>query len=242
MPSSHIDILLLTARPAAGKSEIIHFLKNLDQHTLLDQYHLAPFKELDDFPMIWTWFEEDDQLEKMGKPRIHSDEEGYFLYPYLWDVLIRRLGVEYDKLLRDHPDFHHDHSAVLEFARGSEHGGYRSAFKHVSENIASRLAILYINVSFEESLRKNRARFNPEKPDSILQHSLPDEKMDRLYHDTDWQIVAPGASGFVEIAGYSVPFVVMENEDDVTTKGGRFLAERLQKSMANLWLLYNQSH
>ena len=83
-----------------------------------------------------------------------------------------------------------DQTIILEFSRGKEHGGYKSAFSHLSEEIISGAAILYVDVSWEESLRKNRIRFNPEKPDSILEHSLPDEKLAKMYFETDWNEIS----------------------------------------------------
>ena len=34
--------------------------------------------------MLWTWFEEDHLLSRvLGKPRLFTDEQGYFVQPYL---------------------------------------------------------------------------------------------------------------------------------------------------------------
>ena len=74
---NNFDILVLNARPAAGKSEIIDYLKHCSREEREDRFNISEFDEIDDFPMLWTWFEEDDILEKMGYPRLHSDEEGY---------------------------------------------------------------------------------------------------------------------------------------------------------------------
>ena len=61
-----IDVLLLIARPAAGKSEIINYLKKVDAQSRLQRFHLREFEEIDDFPMLWTWFEEDALFGKNG--------------------------------------------------------------------------------------------------------------------------------------------------------------------------------
>ena len=66
---------------------------------------MGEFKEIDDFPMLWTWFEEDILLEKMGYPRLHTDKEGYFLGQHLWDLLVERIGLEYLKNLRNIPAY-----------------------------------------------------------------------------------------------------------------------------------------
>ncbi len=227
-------ILLLIARPAAGKSEIIAYLKNTPLTERTRRYHIGNFEELDDFPMLWTWFEEDQILEELGHPRLHSDESGNFKYPYLWDLLIHRINLEYSKKLRDQPDYHDQITTVVEFARGSSHGGFKRAFQHLSPQIVKNLAILYINVSWEESLRKNRARFNPEKPDSILEHGLSDEKMEKLYRSTDWEELSAGDPHTLDIQGIPVPYVVFENEDDVTTAGGKILGDRLAEVLDNL--------
>jgi hypothetical protein len=81
------DILFLIARPAAGKSEIIDYLKRTNKAMRRARFHIGPFVELDDFPMLWTWFEEDRILARMGHPRLHTDIEEYFAHRYLWDLL-----------------------------------------------------------------------------------------------------------------------------------------------------------
>lgn len=192
--------------------------------------------EIDDFPMIWAWFEEDDLLSRMGMPRLHSDENGYFSGNHHWHVLIERISLEYHKLQRDLPAGSPPVTVLIEFARGKEHGGFREAFSHLSDEILQKAAVLYIDVSYSESLRKNRRRYNPDRPDSILEHGLADEKMERIYHDVDWQEWAGEAgSGTLTVGQHQVPFAVFPNEDDVTTPGGEALAARLQDKLALLW-------
>jgi hypothetical protein len=234
------DILLLIARPAAGKSEIIDHLKKTPPEQRLQRYRIGEFEEIDDFPMLWTWFEEDSILSKLGQPRLHTDQEKNFMGHHLWDVLVERICLEYHKKLRDDPNYHQHKTAVIEFARGREHGGFARAFQHLSPEVLERLAILYLNVSWDESLRKNRARFNPDKPDSILEHGLTDKKLEFLYREVDWDDVSAANPEFIDIQGYQVPYVVFENEDDVTTDRGEDLANRLNETLNRLWELYRQ--
>ena len=232
------DVLLLIARPAAGKSEVIDYLKHTPLVERLERFHVGEFEEIDDFPMLWTWFEEDYLLRQMGYPALHTDEQGMFLGNYLWDVLIERICLEYRKKLRDQPDYHDRYTTIVEFARGKEHGGFQRAFAHLSKELAERMAILYIDVSWQESLRKNRARFNPHRPDSILEHGLPDEKLEKLYRQVDWEQVSRSDPHFITIQDVKVPYIVFENEDDVTTGRGQALGVRLGQRLNQLWELY----
>jgi hypothetical protein len=226
--------ILLIARPAAGKSEIINYLKQIPIDERKELFHIGEFAEIDDFPMLWTWFEEDALLEKMGHPRLHTTSDGYFKYQYLWDILVERISLEHQKMMRDFTD----DTIVLEFSRGSEHGGYQSAFNHLSKEILQDLAILYVDVPWEESLRKNRQRFNPDRPDSILEHGLPDEKLERLYRETDWHDLIKGQPDKLTIQDIEVPYVVFDNSDDVTTNQGPALGERLSALLDQLWQNY----
>ncbi len=232
------EILLLIARPAAGKSEIIDHIKKTPLPERLHLFHIGEFDEIDDFPMLWTWFEEDAILSRLGHPRLHTDEDNFFLYDYLWDLLIERICLEYHKKTRNDPHYHAHKTAIIEFSRGKEHGGYRRAFQHLSQDVLEKMAILYVNVSWEESLRKNRKRFNPERPDSILEHALPDSKLETLYRYTDWEEISAGDPSYITIQGQQVPYVVFENEDDVTTQQGPALTRRLNETLGHLWTLY----
>jgi hypothetical protein len=239
MPSPTIfDILLLVARPAAGKSEIIAYLKDVPPGERSRRFHVGNFVEIDDFPMLWTWFEEDALLDQMGHPRLHTDSDGYFLQNYLWDLLIERIGLEYQKKQRDLHAEIGSSTTLIEFSRGSEHGGYRSAFSHLPRQILEKAALLYVDVTWEESLRKNRKRFNPAKPDSILEHSLSDDKMERLYKETDWAEVSKDDPHYLSISGIRVPYAVFDNSDDLTTLRGDALGARLEQVFTSLWALY----
>jgi hypothetical protein len=90
----------------------------------------------------------------------------------------------------------------------------------LSDDILRQAAIFYIDVLFEESLRKNRRRFNPDRPDSVLEHGLPDEKLIRLYQEVDWAQVSGLDPETIRIRDFSVPYAVFPNDDDVTTSLG----------------------
>lgn len=97
------------------------------------------------------------------------------------------------------------------------------------------MAILYLDVSYSESLRKNRARFNPNEPDSILEHGLPDKKLEKLYKDVDWHELVKDDPAYIAIQGHRVPYVIFDNEDDVTTARGDALGDRLEARLQTLW-------
>ena len=234
--NSIFEVLVLLGRPAAGKSEIIDHLKNTKLSERIKKYHIGEIDVLDDFPILWTWFEEDDILsQRFQKPRLHTDNEGYFKYPYLWNLLIERIGLEYKKRIREDRHYHQHTTTFVESPRGSEHGGYSQAFEHFTNEIVARAGIVYVQVSYEESLRKNRRRFNPERPDSILEHGLQDEKIRRLYRDDDWLALVDESPDYLNLHGLRVPYSVLENEDDVTTQGGDLLSRRLADTMDRLW-------
>jgi hypothetical protein len=238
MAANHFDIVILIARPASGKSEIIDYLKKTPDDARLQRFHIGPFLEIDDFPMLWTWFEEDDILEELGHERLHSTPGHYFKDNILWQVLIRRIGLDYSKLLRDQPNFHATHTAILEFSRGTEHGGYRAAFQHLSDAILKRAVVMYIDVTYEESLRKNRRRFNPDRPDSILEHGLDDIKMEKIYKGDDFADFSAAHRHYLTVRDIDIPYVVFDNLDDVTTDQPEQLGERLEATLHTLWEVY----
>jgi hypothetical protein len=238
MNTSIFQTLFFLARPGAGKSEIIHYLESVPLPERMHRFHVGKMIPLDDFPMLWSWFEDDDLLVEMGKPRLHTDDEGYFKYPYLWDLLIKRIGLEYRKLQRDTEL--EGSTVIIEFSRGKEHGGYSSAFRHIDPWLVDKAAIVYVDVSWEESLRKNRRRFNPDKPDSILEHGIPDKKLEHMYAETDWLDITKNSKDYLPIAGHEVPYIMFENEDDLTSHIDDVFVERLTRRMDSLWDLYEK--
>jgi hypothetical protein len=231
-------LVILNARPAAGKSEIIDYLIRCSDAERRERFHLGKLKVLDDFPMLWSWFEEDDILEKVfQKPRLHSTKDYYFIEQDSWHVLIRRLCFEFEKWARD---IESGWTAIMEFSRGSQHGGYAGAYQHLSEHVVQQAASFYINVSFDESMRKNRRRYNPDRPDSILEHALEDEKMQYLYEHDDWASFTSGHPETIQLGRHAIPYVVFENETDITTAGGASLSNQIEDTFNRLWALWKK--
>jgi hypothetical protein len=181
--------------------------------------------------------EEDDILEELGQPRLHTDEKRNFKHNYLWNLLIRRICLEHSKFNRDNPDFQDENTIILEFSRGIQHGGYKGAFEHIDPEILSKMAIFFNDVSWSESLRKNRKRFNPDKPDSILEHGLTDQKLEFLYKKIDWKEITEDQSGYIEIKNIKVPFFVFDNEKDITSANDEVLGANLKTALGELWKL-----
>jgi hypothetical protein len=224
MKKETFDIIILNGRPAAGKSEVIDYLKKVPLPERIRRFHIGEFAEIDDFPILWERFEDDDMMEEMGQPRLLTDKEftyegktmpGYvFKGKWFWNFLIKKLNLAYSKMLRDDPDFHQHKTLFIEFARGKDHGGFREAYSYLSPQVLDHAAAMYIRVDWPESLRKNRRRFNPDRPDSILQHAMEDKKIEMLYKESDWEEFASDPK-FLPAGERKIPYAVFENMPDL---------------------------
>jgi hypothetical protein len=215
MEHPNFPVLIVTGRPAAGKSEVIDFLKKCDPRERLERFRIGPFEELDDFVYVWETFEIDDILTRHGRPRIWTDEKYYFRDDFVWDLYLERINLEYRKKIERDPAYHRTKTTLIEFARGGEHG-IAHALDCLHDEILSRAALLYIRVSYEESLRKNRRRARKGEEHSILYHSLPDEKMEYYYRTNDWEALAARDGRFLHVRNFRVPYAVFENEPEKT--------------------------
>jgi len=241
------DVIILNGRPAAGKSEVIDFLKKTSVDKRIKRFHIGNFEEIDDFPILWEQFEDDDILEEMKLPRLISKKEffykgkklpGYiFRDKWYWNFLIRKLDFLYKKKIRNNPKYHDDKTVIIEFSRGLEHGGFKTAYSYLSDEILRRAAIIYIDVTWEESLRKNRRRFNPDKPDSILEHGLEDLKLEMLYKESDWENIVSEDKEFVKIRDIKIPYAVFNNMPEKTLDPDK-LGSHLEEITAGLWKKY----
>jgi len=232
--SERFETILLIGRPAAGKSEVIDYLKKTDEPERARRFRIGAFSELDDFPFVWETFEIDDLLERLGQPRVFTDAQYYFKGEHLWNLLIERINLEFQKRLARDPGFTKRETVVVEFSRGGARA-FAEAFAHLSDEIVRRAGIVYIDVSWEESLRKNRRRFDPARADSILYHSLPDAKMEFYYRTNDWAALSGGRkSGRIRIRDVDVPFAVLDNEPEKTDDPAK-LGPALEAVFQALW-------
>ena len=234
------EVVIVIGRPAAGKSETIDFLRKTDARTRAMRFHIGACEEIDDFPFVWETFEIDDLLERLGQPRVFTTKNYFFKGEHLWNLFIGRINLEFRKKLARDPDFTKRQTVLIEFSRGGEHG-FAEAFAQLADEILQRAAIVYINVSYEESARKNRRRFDAAQADSILFHSLPDEKMEFYYKTNDWERLSAGKkTGRIRIRDFDVPFVVFDNEPEVTDDPAK-LGPALEQVFVVLWDLMHPS-
>jgi len=222
------DIILLLGRPAAGKSEFIDFMKKTPIAQRVRDYHIAPFEALDDFPILWEKCVEDDLWESMGKERLYSRRaEGNYAITNsdMWEFLIRRLNQQVDEIISPKRALA-SKTLIVEFARGGERG-YTDAFSQLSPEILKRAVILYVGVSFEESWRRNVARYDEKQRSGLLTHSVPRAEMEATYGTDDWFDIAPASHGTIAVNGLNVPYVTMNNEPeskDPQVLGARYAA------------------
>lgn len=238
MAKNSFDIIILIGRPAAGKSEVIDFLKKTPLEERMRRFHINNFEEIDDFIYVWETFETDDILSRHGKPRMWSDEKYWFKDEFIWNLYIERINLAYRKKIAANPSYHQSTTSVIEFARGGENG-FGEAFSYLHEDILKRACIIYISVPYEESVRKNHRRARPGLEDSILYHSLPDEKMEHYYKTNDWEKLTGKNPQFIEIKGREVPYAVFENIPEKTDDPVKLGAE-LERATTKAWNVLNK--
>jgi len=98
--SKHIDVLLLLALPASGKSEARHYLASLSPEQCQEQFGIGHTVQLDDFPYVHIMRRVTDELTERGHTGM------FFLSPALpfrnpvdWLTLIELLNEDYEDLV-----------------------------------------------------------------------------------------------------------------------------------------------
>ncbi len=98
--SKHIDVMLLLALPASGKSEARRYLASLSPEECHDQFGIGHTVQLDDFPYVHIMRRITDELMDRGHTGM------FFLSPALpfrnpvdWLTLIELLNEDYDDLV-----------------------------------------------------------------------------------------------------------------------------------------------
>lgn len=151
-------------------------------------------------------------------------------------------------------------TVVIEFARGMPVGsgfppppplGYRYSLSLLDPAILESARVLYVQVSPEESRRKNRERTVVGEEGSILNHGVPEEVMLNDYgcDDMAWLMESAGQPDTIEVEGadrhFQIPAAVFDNRGDLTSflrgepadwPAGQLkaLRERLESSFSRL--------
>ena len=241
MAANKFDNLFLLARPAAGKSELIDFMKKVSAKERFQNFHIGEFEEVDDFPWLWEACCKDDEREKRGDKRLYSERApgGHNVTKKGFrGSLIPKLNIQILEKFEKKVGFYKENTLLIEFARGIG-DGFADSLKQFSPKILKHSAILYLNVSLEESVRKNNARYKEGQEGSILCHKVPDADMTGFFKENDWNSITKGAkAGSIDIAGVNVPFVTMDNEPEL--KEVSALSQRYGSALGELFQLYSQ--
>ncbi|MCK7474296.1 MAG: hypothetical protein MZV49_13655 [Rhodopseudomonas palustris] len=155
MAKSTFDVIILIGRPAAGKSEVIDYLKKVPLPERIERFHIGEFQEIDDFPILWERFEDDDLMEEMGQPRLLTDKEftyegktmpGHvFKGKWFWNFLIKKLNLAVCQDAAQRPRLPRAARPCSSSSpAASEHGGFREAFSYLSPQVLDHAAALYI--------------------------------------------------------------------------------------------------
>ncbi|MFH1874610.1 MAG: hypothetical protein ABH859_05425 [Pseudomonadota bacterium] len=237
------DHLFVLGRPACGKSEFLDFMKSISDEKRSQEFHINQLKILDDFVWLWEKFEEDNIWEKLGQPRFHSKRSGHAYAlkdAILFDFLLEKINQKIEKTYLANNQFYNMHTLLIEFSRGGEKP-YAPALNIFSSKVLKKSAILYIEVSGEESVRRNEARYIEKLKFSVLAHKTPDEDMQRFYKQDDWPELTKGKrEGFLLLNQVQVPFVTMNNEPE--SKDPVVLGPRYKKALDKLWELKGDNH
>ncbi len=160
-----LDAVLLLALPASGKSEVRKYLDSLSPESAKNDFHMGPTVQLDDFPYVHMMRRIDEELEKLGKPRIYFQApDKPFKNARDWGTLVHLMNEDYSDIVDR--KVHKPASPALHFFDRLD-----SASKNAGEN--TRLAMLdeHAKTAVAKAIDKEAAKMLNDKhksyPDTL---------------------------------------------------------------------------
>jgi hypothetical protein len=88
-----IDLILLLALPASGKSEVRRYLASLPETVARRDLHLGPLIQVDDYPYVHLMRRISQEQRRLGlEPAFFASDDTPFLHPADWLTLIHLLA------------------------------------------------------------------------------------------------------------------------------------------------------
>src|SRR5215471_5724382 len=95
-----LDVVLLLALPASGKSEVRRYFASLTPAQCRDEMHMGPTVQLDDYPYVHMMRRISQELRARGEDGAFFDsDELPMKQPLDWGMLIELLNEDFDDLL-----------------------------------------------------------------------------------------------------------------------------------------------
>jgi hypothetical protein len=113
-----IKTLLLLALPASGKSELRRYMESLDPVAALDDLHMGPTVQLDDYPYVHMMRRIGEEVRAAGdQPVFFASNDEPFLDARDWGTLMQLLNFDYAELTNRPDDLVAGTAARWMFAR-----------------------------------------------------------------------------------------------------------------------------
>lgn len=99
--ASVLDVVLLLALPASGKSEVRRYFASLTPEQCREEMHLGPTVQLDDYPYVHMMRRVSQELRKRNHDGVFFDLDDLPMKePRDWGTLVELLNEDFDDLLK----------------------------------------------------------------------------------------------------------------------------------------------
>ena len=100
--TDQLDVLLLLALPASGKSEVRRYLDHLDPERARGDMALGPTAQLDDFPYVHLMRRISQELRALGEdPLFFATDEASWREPLDWLTLVHLINDDFAQIDTD---------------------------------------------------------------------------------------------------------------------------------------------
>ena len=163
--SQLVDVLLLLALPASGKSEVRRYLANLTPDQCRNDFHLGPTVQLDDYPYVHMMRRVSQELRKRGVDGVFFDSDDLPMKESRdWGTLVELLNEDFaDLMAKRRPSPAHAGTWLLDrVAAARRKVGANAALANLAPALRKELADA-INAEAAELLKDKNAGI----PDSL---------------------------------------------------------------------------
>jgi hypothetical protein len=96
-----LDVVLLLALPASGKSEVRRYMASLTPEQCRNEFHMGPTVQLDDYPYVHMMRRVSQELRARGQDGVFFDSDDLPMKESRdWGTLIELLNEDFDDLLK----------------------------------------------------------------------------------------------------------------------------------------------